>query len=209
MRLHMRKTDFLLGVLLAVVGLMMIVDPGKCIKITVILLGLEAIVNGVFCLVKVRQLISDKDFQIAVLIRGIISIIIGVLAVVLPLRFAATMWTAMLYMLAAYLIVAVILELYAVAKLRDTGIERKRYIIEAIVSVISAIILFIIPQQIGVTVIRILGVVVLLVSVVFLLYEWRNRPIVVDNVEVVDDNSAPVGDKPVNDTSTEKKSDNK
>lgn len=209
MRLHMRKTDFLLGVLLAVVGLMMIVDPGKCIKIAVILLGLEAIVNGVFSLIKVRQLVSDKDFQLAVLLRGIISIIIGVLAVVLPLRFAATMWTAMLYMLAAYLIVAVVLELYAVAKLRDTGIERKRYIIEAIVSVICAVILFIIPQQIGVTVIRILGVVVLLVSVVFLLYEWRNRPIVVDNVEVVDDNSAPVGDKPVNDTSTEKKSDNK
>ena len=205
----MRKTDFLLGVLLAVVGLMMIVDPDKCIKIAVILLGLEAIVNGVFSLIKVRQLVSDKDFQLAVLLRGIISIIIGVLAVVLPLRFAAAMWTVMLYVLAAYLIVAVVLELYAVAKLRDTGIERKRYIIEAIVSVISAIILFIIPQQIGVTVIRILGVVVLLVSVVYLLYEWRNRPIVVDNVEVVDDNSAPVGEKPVNDTSTEKKSDNK
>ncbi len=205
----MRKTNFMLGVLLAVVGLMMIVAPDKCIKVAVILLGIEAVVNGIFSLAKIRQLVSDKDFQFAVLIRGIISIIIGLLAIVLPLKFAETMWTVMLYVLAAYLLVAAVLELYAVAKLRNTGIERKQYVLEAVVSTICAVILFIIPQQIGMIIIRILGVVVLLVSTVYVLYEWRNRPIVVDNVEVVDDNSAPVTDKPAGGESAGKKSDKK
>ncbi|MCK9169963.1 MAG: DUF308 domain-containing protein [Treponema sp.] len=203
----MRKTNFMLGILLAVVGLLMIVAPDKCIKAAVVILGLEAIANGIFSLIKIRQLISDKDFQSAVLIRGIISIIIGLLAVILPLRFAAAMWTVMLYVLAAYLLLAALLELYAVAKLRNTGIERKQYVVEAIVSIICAVILFIIPQQAGMVIIRILGVVVLLVSLIYVLYEWRNRPIVIDNVEVVDDSSAPVTDKPAGEKTVENKND--
>jgi uncharacterized membrane protein HdeD (DUF308 family) len=205
----MRKTNFMLGVLLSVVGLMMIVSPDKCIKVAVLLLGVEAILNGVFNLVKIRQLIVDKDFQLAVFVRGIISIVIGLLAVILPLRFAAAMWTIMLYVIAAYLLLAAVLELYAVAKLRNAGIERKQYVLEAIVSIICSVILFIIPHQIGMVIIRVLGVVVLLVSMVYVLYEWRNRPIVVDNVEVVDDNSAPVTDKPAGEKSAENKSNKK
>ncbi|MFA6856310.1 MAG: DUF308 domain-containing protein [Treponema sp.] len=205
----MRKTNFMLGILLAVVGLLMIIVPDKCIKAAVVILGVEAIANGIFSLIKIRQLISDKDFQSAVLVRGIISIIIGLLAVILPLRFAEIMWTVMLYVLAAYLLFAALLELYAVAKLRNTGIERKQYVVEAIVSIICALILFIIPQQAGMVIIRILGVVVLLVSLVYVLYEWRNRPIVVDNVEVVDDNSAPVTDKPASEKTVENKTNKK
>jgi hypothetical protein len=205
----MRKTNFILGVLLAVVGLMMIVAPDKCIKVAVILLGIEAVANGVFSLVKIRQLISDKDFQLAVFVRGIFSIVIGFLAVILPLKFAAMMWTVMLYVLAGYLLLAAVLELYAVAKLRNTGIERKQYVLEALVSIICGIILFIIPQQLGMVIIRVLGVIVLIVSLIYVLYEWRNRPIVVDNVEVVDDNSAPVTGKPDGGKTTENTSDKK
>ena len=183
----MRKTDFTLGVLLAVVALMMIIAPEQCIKVAVIALGIEAVINGIFNLAKGRQLIADKSFQLAVLIRSVTSIVIGLIAIILPLKFAGTMWTIMLYILAAYLLAAAVLQLYTVAKLRDTNIERRLYMIEVIVSFIGAIILFIIPQKIGLVLVRLLGVVLLIVSAGYLLFEWHNRPIVVDDVEVVDD----------------------
>ncbi|MBQ9495879.1 MAG: DUF308 domain-containing protein [Treponema sp.] len=183
----MRKTDFTLGVLLAVVALMMIIAPEQCIKVAVIALGIEAVINGIFNLAKGRQLIADKSFQLAVLIRSVTSIVIGLIAIILPLKFAGTMWTIMLYILAAYLLAAAVLQLYTVAKLRDTNIERRLYMIEVIVSFIGAIILFIIPQKIGLVLVRLLGVVLLVVSAGYLLFEWHNRPIVVDDVEVVDD----------------------
>ncbi|MBP3709549.1 MAG: DUF308 domain-containing protein [Treponema sp.] len=199
----MRKTVFTLGVLLAVVALMMIIAPEQCIKVAVIALGIEAVINGLFSLVKIRYLVADKSFQLVVLIRSVISIVIGLLAIILPLKFAATMWIIMLYMLAGYLLAAAVLELYTIAKLRDTNIERRQYMIEVIVSFVGAIILFIIPQKIGLALIRVLGVVLLIVSAGYLLFEWHNRPIVVDDVEVIDDTQAPVSDAVSSDDASE------
>ena len=182
----MKKSDFLLGILLAIIGLMMIIAPDQCIKVAVISLGLEAIINGAINVFKIRSLVSDPSFQLAILLRGIISIIIGVLAIVLPLRFAATMWTIMLYMLAFYLLAASVIELYAMTKLRASGIDRKEYAIEVVISFIAAIILFLIPRQIGLTLIRVLGIVLFIISGAYTLYEWKNRPIVVDKVEIIE-----------------------
>lgn len=190
----MRKTDFMLGALLALVALMMIIAPEQCIKVAVIALGIEAVINGLFNLIKIRQLVDDKSFQLTVLVRSLISIVIGILAIVLPLRFAEAMWTIMLYVLVAYLLASAFLELYMLAKLRDTNIERRRYMLEVIISFVGAIVLFIVPQQIGLVLVRILGVLLLAVSAGYILFEWHDRPIVVDEVEVVDDVQPPVSD---------------
>ncbi|MBR7064741.1 MAG: DUF308 domain-containing protein [Treponema sp.] len=183
----MKKSDVMLGVLLAIIGLMMIIAPDQCIKVAVISLGLEAIINGAYNLLKMRQLVSDPTFQLAILIRGLISVVIGLLAIILPLRFAATMWTIMLYMLAFYLIAASIIELYAMTKLRTTGIDRKQYTIEVVISFIAALILFLIPQQIGLALIRVLGIILFIISGAYTLYEWKNRPIIIDEIEIIDE----------------------
>ena len=134
--------------------------------------------------------------QLTVIVRSVISIVIGILAVFLPLRFAEAMWTIMLYVLAAYLLASAFLELYMLAKLRDTNIERRRYMLEVIISLVGAIVLFIVPQQVGLVLVRILGVLLLAVSAGYMLFEWHDRPIVVDEVEVVDDVQPPVSDTP-------------
>src|SRR5574344_185430 len=191
----MRKTDFLLGVLLAVVGLMMIIEPSRCIRVAVIALGAATVVDGVYSIAKIRTLLSDRAFQVTAVISGAVSILVGAVAIILPLAVADVMWTIMLYVLAAYLVLLAVVEMYTVAKLRDTGIARRQYVVDIIVAFICAIILFIIPHRIGLTLVRVLGVIMMIVSAVYLLYQWKNRPIVVEKVEVVDDNTAPV-DKP-------------
>ena len=81
----------------------------KLIKAVVILLGIEALANGVYQLLYTRKLYSDVTFQYSVLIRGMFSIVVGLLACFLPLRFAQIMWTVMLYVLAFYLLAVIII----------------------------------------------------------------------------------------------------
>ena len=66
--------------------------------------------------------------------------------------------------------------------------------LEVIISFVGAIVLFIVPQQIGLVLVRILGLLLLAVSAGYILFEWHDRPIVVDEVEVVDDVQPPVSD---------------
>lgn len=193
---RMKKSNFLVGVLITVVGLLLLIIPRQCMKAIVILLGIEAIANGIHSLVYTRKLAPDSSFQFTVICRGMLSLVIGLLAFFLPIRFVNivdSIWTVVLYILACYLIVGAILELFAMGKIRDTEIDRKQYIFEAIVSIVVAIILFLVPgEKLGNAVLRILGLVVALFGGVYLVYEWKNRPIVQEPVEVIDEISGEI-----------------
>ena len=87
----MKNNTFFLVIGLSVIGLLMTIWPAGCIQAVVVLLGIEAIVNGGYQLIYTRKLFTDTTFQYSVMIRGMISIVIGLLAVFLPLHFAAAM----------------------------------------------------------------------------------------------------------------------
>ena len=183
----MKKNSLLLGLILAVVGLIMAIFPGRCIKAVVIILGIESVANGIYQLIYTRKLFPDSTFQYSVLIRGMLSVVIGLLAFFLPLRFAAMLWTVMLYVLAVYLLVGSMLLLYSIGKLRDSGIDRRQFVIEAVVSIILALIMLLIPVDIGTTLVRIAGFVLLLVGSAFITYYIKNKPLVQETVQVMDD----------------------
>ena len=56
----MGKTNFLFGVLAAIVGLIVLIAPEASIKVVVILLGAAAVLNGFYDLLKVRTLLDDS-----------------------------------------------------------------------------------------------------------------------------------------------------
>ena len=77
-------------------------------------------------------------------------------------------------------------------KIRETEIDRKSYILEAIISIIAAVIMFLVPAKIGEMILRIAGLFVAVCGSLYLLYTWKNRPIVQEPVEVVDDISGEI-----------------
>ena len=93
----------------------------------------------------------------------------------------------MLYVLAVYLLVGSMLLLYSIGKLRDSGIDRRQFVIEAVVSIILALIMLLIPVDIGTTLVRIAGFVLLLVGSAFITYYIKNKPLVQETVQVMDD----------------------
>ena len=183
----MKQNSLFFGVILAFAGLIMLIWPGLWIKAIVILLGIEALANGVYQLLYTRKLYSDVTFQYSVLIRGMFSIVTGLLACVLPLRFAQVMWTVMLYVLAFYLLTGSALLFFSIGKLRDSSVERRQLVIEAVISILLAVIIIIIPIKIGTALIRIGGIAIFVIGAAYIFYYLRNRPDVQEPIEVMDD----------------------
>ncbi len=183
----MRKTYIGIGVLAIVIGLMMLIVPHQCIKAIVVILGVFAVANGVYNLFSIRRLIADSDFAMTITIRGIISIVVGLLAILLPLFFAGVLWTIMVYTLAFYLLISSGLEIYGAIKMKKVGINTKPYIAEIIGSIVIAIILLIIPAEIGTLIVRLLGIAIILIGAGLLFFETRNKPLVVYAEEIPND----------------------
>ena len=183
----MRKTYIGIGVLAIIIGLMMLIVPHQCIKALVIILGVFSVANGVYNLFAIRRLIADSDFAITITIRGIISIIVGLLAILLPLIFAGVIWTIMVYILAFYLLISSGMEIYGATKMKKVGINTKPYIAEIIGSIIIALILLIIPAEIGTLIVRLLGIAIMIVGIGLLFFETRNKTLIVYAEEVPND----------------------
>lgn len=115
------------------------------------------------------------------------SIVIGLPAFFLPLIFAKVMLTIMIYVLAVYLLLSAGMELYAAGKLRDTGIDRRQFLLDALISIAAALAMFIISAKIGIAFVRLAGLVLILVGAAYIFYAWRNRPAEQVEAEVVDD----------------------
>lgn len=183
----MKKNSLLLGIILAIVGLIMTITPSGCIKAVVIILGIEAVANGVYQLLYTRKLFPDAAFQYSVIIRGMLSIAVGLLAFFLPLRFAEIIWTVMLYVLAVYLLVGSALLLFSCGKLQNTNVDRRQFITEAVISIILALIMLLIPVHVGTTLVRIAGIVLILTGAAFIVLYIKNKPLVQEPVQVMDD----------------------
>lgn len=172
-RCFMKQSNWIVGGIAVLLGLLIIIFPTFWVKVVVILLGLGSIAYGIYSFKVTKGLFEDTTYERVLLIKSIVSVVIGILAVVLPLAVANAMWTIMVYILAVYLLVASVLGFYSVSLLKDSGIERKRFVFENLGLLIGAIVLFIIPaRNLGTFIIRLIGVAALAIGIVLLLIEF-------------------------------------
>lgn len=166
------------------VGILLIARPTGFIAAVVIILGIEALANGLYGIFYVRKLEAAKNFQYPIIVRSLISILIGVLAIFLPVKMGKGIWAAMQIIIALHLIVTSALLLFAVGSLRNTTINRKQFFGEAMISIAVAV-LVLLMSAINVT--RVIGIVIIVLDVIYFFFEWLNRPIIAGTVEVHDD----------------------
>ena len=182
--------DFLISGLFIFLGLMLSIFTQFSIKIIVIALGAAAIVKGFYDLAKVKKLSQDVGFNRMVLIRSLLAIVVGLLAFFLPLAFfktAETVVKAMLYLLAIFLLISGVLQLFLVAKLNQEEVPAptKPMKIEAVSYFLVAVFLFLVASINITGIIRIVGIVLVVVGVIYFIYLWHNRTLVInpDSVE--------------------------
>ena len=161
------------GSLLAILGLLVIIFPKFVKQVIFVLMGLGAIVYGIYNFKITKALYDGSAYGRTIIIRGIISVLIGVCAILFPLAFGEALWAVMIWVLIVYLIISAVLGFYAAALLRHTGIDRKKYIFENIILLLIALVLILIsPKILGDVIIRIVGIVTLLVGAALLVYSF-------------------------------------
>jgi len=186
----MKKWYLTAGILAVILGLLIIIFPEFWIKLIVTVLGLGAVGYGIYNLKITKGLFDNDKYKKSVMIKSIVSIVAGVIAVLFPLALGNAAWTAMSVVLIIYLIGAAGLGFYSVSLLKDSGVDRKRFIFENLILVGIAVVLILIsPQNLGKAIIRLIGIVVLIGGAGLVAFELlsKNKEIIVTKVEVKDD----------------------
>ncbi|MBO5606862.1 MAG: hypothetical protein J5930_03120 [Treponema sp.] len=192
-----------------VVGIIVAVFTDFSVKVIVVLLGFAGLVKGFSDLVKVRVLLEDSTFRRMVIARSLVSIAVGVLAVCLPVAFfntAEKVVHILLFVLAVCLVISSAVGFFLVTKLDEGGVPSKSYRLESVAMLLIAMLLLVIAI-VGVKgIVRIMGIVLAVCSAIVAVYEWRNKPIVVEPESVSDVSSeaqAHEEKNPPEDSSTE------
>lgn len=172
----MKRWYLFSGIIAALLGLLIIIFPSFWIKLVVIMIGLAAIAYGIYCLKFTKAISDDFSYRRTILIKSIVSIIAGLMAVLFPLAIGGAAWTAMIWLLIIYLLVSAAIGFYAAALLKDSGLERKKYIIENLLLLAIAVVLILIsPRDLGKAIIRLIGIVVLVGGLGLILFDVFSR----------------------------------
>jgi len=196
--IYMKKMNWLIGAVLSIVGLLVLIFPAACVKVIAVLLGLGAVAYGIFTLIDSKKIFSDSSFfKTAAFVKGISSIVLGLLTMILPLAVASTAWKVMVYIFAVYLILVAGFGFYTVSVLKDTIGDRKHAILENLSLLVAGVLLILIsPQKLGLVIIRIIGIAALVVGVIILAIQIigminKKKSEIVVEAEVKDDVAEP------------------
>lgn len=195
----MKIKNIVLGGILAVIGLLMIIKPEACINAVVVLVGLTAVVIGGYNLFYTYKKCTLPQAKKMILIKSIVSLVIGLIAVISPfalVKTVASIWKIISIVLGVYLILFATAGIYSGIKYKSESPEDfKKNLTEGIICVLIAILLFIIPiEAVGLTIVKALGVIGIIVGAVLILVEVgiarRTTVVSKDDVTVVDDEKA-------------------
>ncbi len=185
----MKRWYLFSGILAALLGLLVIIFPAFWIKLVVVIIGLAAIGYGIYSLKFTKVISDDESYRKTILIKSIVSIVAGAMAVLFPLAIGGAAWSAMIWVLIFYLLLSGAAGFYAAALLKDSGVERKRYIIENLLLLAVAVVLILIsPRSLGNAIIRLIGIIVLVGGLCLILFDvFSNRNVVEGEVVEVKD----------------------
>ena len=189
----MKRWYLFSGILAALLGLLIIIFPAFWIKLVVIIIGLAAIAYGIYSIKFTKEISEELSYRRTILIKSIVSIVAGLMAVLFPLAIGGAAWTAMIWVLIIYLLLSAAAGFYAAALLKDSGVERKRYIIENLLLLATAVILILIsPRALGNAIIRLIGVIVLVGGIALIIFDLISAKNEVKAEVTVKDEKAPV-----------------
>lgn len=172
MRISKDKWILFGSILMILLALVMLIAPERFIGVFWVLVGIAVVLEGFVTLFSVRPEVADPRIRRVLLLRALLAIVVGLVAVFLPMLVAGVSWTVMLYVLAIEMIASAVMEFLVARNLRALGLPAREYVIEAILLIALAVILFMFPLQIGIVFIRIAGVVVIIAGGVGL-WRWK------------------------------------
>lgn len=178
---------FVYGALLIVLGILIIIFPAFWVRLFVVVFGLCSVAYGIYSLLPLKDL-ENSHYKTMSIIRGMITIIFGLLSVIIPIAVASVTWRVIVYIFAVGLIISSALGFYITSVFSLEGSERKEAILENVISLVVAIVLFLIsPISLGKIIIRIIGICTVIVGIILIAIKLLSKKdIIITNAEVKD-----------------------
>lgn len=189
---------FVYGALLIVLGILIIIFPAFWVRLFVVVFGLCSVAYGIYSLLPLKNL-ENSYYKTMSIIRDAIIIIFGLLSVIIPIAVASITWRVIVYIFAVGLIISSALGFYITSVFSLEGSERKEAILENVISLVVAIVLFLIsPISLGKIIIRIIGICTVIVGIILIAIKLLSKKdIIITDAEVKDsDNLVSSEDKP-------------
>ena len=163
------------GIIAIVLGLYIVIRPASFGQFLTILAAAYVLINGALALAAGIRLRDGGPRRHNLLFRGGLAIIVGALALALPLLLAQIAWVTMLYLLAIQLVLSAVIQLAGARDLRRAGLSVGPALGGALVSLILAAFLFAAPLAVGAFILRALGFLILVYGVLALVMGLRVR----------------------------------
>ena len=186
----------LLGIVIIAIGILIIGHTDSFLKIVMIAAGIGAVIDGVYTLIGVKRWNYTALTKNLATIKGFESLVVGLAAVLMAIFAADAALTVMVYIFAVGLLFSSVVsfENAAVAKSFDISDMRSHFIVEAVISLLVAILLFFKPVDTLVKVVQILaigfmviGAIMVAVSIMTMVKGGKDEEVVVEEAEVVED----------------------
>jgi uncharacterized membrane protein HdeD (DUF308 family) len=157
------------GLAAVLFGILAFVWPGMTLAVLVLLFGAYALVDGVLAIVAAIR--GDVQHRITLLLEGIVGVLAGLAAFVLP----GVTALVLLYIIAFWAIVTGVLEIVAAIRVRRAIANELGLIIGGVLSVLFGIVLIVAPGAGALAVVYLIGAYAIIFGVTLLGLAWRLR----------------------------------
>jgi uncharacterized membrane protein HdeD (DUF308 family) len=152
---------YALGIITVAVGVFVMFQQESFLRIFIVLLGLFATLSGISSLISLRRLSLALFFRRATVIRAIVSIAVGLFALIMPLTTATISWVVFIYSLALSLAFSALVTIVDLIAMRSKGYISYPLLGDGIFSLIVSVLLFSFPRQIGEVLLKVVGVLII------------------------------------------------
>ena len=185
------KKHFLYGIFSVIAGLIAIIWPKDAVEFLVILFGFAAITDGIVTLTKIKMFMDGSIIKKTVIIRALVSILIGLLAVTFPFIFRGAISTVIAiftYILAIYALLAGAIEFYIALQLKNDTDDVKSLVIQAFIYLAVSLVLFLLGARLPQIIMRVVGIALVIFGIIIAIVGWKKKPIEIkpEDVEIKD-----------------------
>lgn len=174
MKKHLNTTA-VIATILSLLGVYMMFQGDSFAKAFVALLGLGMGITGINSLLSMRIYTLGPRNKGALVIKGLVNIVVGILVIVLSLSTKNFSTHILLYILAVDLLLSAFVSLFQAFYLRKGNVSVGPLLSESLFSVVLAALIFAFPTQTGSLLLKLVGVVLLASGIAMFVWSMRVR----------------------------------
>ena len=185
----------IVGIAALAVGILVMNHTDALIKIVMIAAGIGACVDGFYTIMGIKKWNFTEKTKTLATIKGYESMVLGLAAILIAIFAADTAITVMVWIFAIGLLFSAVVAFENASVSGKTGVDdmRKHFLVEGVIELLVAIILFFKPVDTMYTLIRILAVILIIAGAIMIgvplvvLFKGGKKEEVVEEAEVVEE----------------------